>query len=154
STKVNLSAQTLDPGKHVIQIPVDLTTANLDTTFQITATAVADSSINDAKGGDLQTKVENRSVLPVGHTFVKGVDVLDGHVSQQATDIKVQGRNLGLEVTRTYSSASKSIDDVMGAGWSFNGESRLLLNGACQSATVIPADGSSQTFTKAGNAFT
>src|SRR5262249_6919093 len=43
---------------------------------------------------------------------------------------------------------------VMGAGWSFNGESRLLLNGSCQSATVIPADGSAQTFTKVGNAFT
>src|SRR5262249_40120772 len=80
-------------------------------------------------------------------------DVLDGHVVQQATDIKVPGRNLGLEVSRTYSSASKSTDDAMGAGWAFNGESRLLLNSGCQTATVIPADGSAQVFTKVGNAF-
>ncbi len=146
-SKVNISGQPLDPGAHVIQIPVDPTTANLDTSFQISATALADASVSAAAVGEIKLEVENRSVLPVGHTFVKGVDILDGHVVQQATDIKIPGRNLGLEVSRTYSSASKSTDDAMGAGWAFNGESRLLLNSGCQTATVIPADGSAQVFT-------
>src|SRR5205823_14240859 len=122
--------------------PLDPPTANLDPAVRISATALADASQSAAAVGEIKLEVENRSVLPVGHTFVKGVDILDGHVVQQATDIKVPGRNLGLEVSRTYSSASKSTDDVMGAGWAFNGESRLLLNSGCQSATVIPADGS------------
>ncbi len=148
ASKVNLSGLALDPGPHIIRIPVDATTANIETTFQISATALADPSQRDSRTGGLVSEVENKSVLPVGHTFVKGVDLLDGHLVRQATDIKVPGRNLGLELTRTYSSASKSADDLAGAGWSVNDASRLFLNSTCHTATVVPADGSSQVFSE------
>ena len=70
--------------------------------------------------GKIANKVINRPVLPVGRTFVKGVDVLDGHLVRQSTDVKIQGRHLGLEVTRTYSSSARGEDGVMGAGWGWN----------------------------------
>ena len=90
--------------------------------------------------------VLNRSVLPVGHTFVKGVDLLDGHLVQQSTDFKVPGRHLGLELTRTYSSAGWSSQGPLGGGWSLNYASRLYEDGDCGLVTVVTADGSSQVF--------
>ena len=88
----------------------------------------------------------NRSVLPVGHTFVKGVDLLDGHLVQQSTDFKVPGRHLGLEVTRTYSSAGWSSQGPLGGGWSLNYGAGLFVDGGCGLATVVTPDGGSQVF--------
>jgi RHS repeat-associated protein len=83
-------------------------------------------------------------VAPIGHTFVKGVDVFDGHVIQQVTDVKVPGRYLGLEITRTYSSSGARDDGDMGAGWAFNYGSSLS-ESECL-VTLSTADGTSVVF--------
>ena len=94
-------------------------------------------------------------MLPVGRTFVKGVDLFDGHLVRQATDVRVEGRHLGLEVTRTYSSAARAEDGVMGAGWAWNYDSAVTPSG-CGLYNVSTADGSGQVFrsTDGGHTFT
>jgi YD repeat-containing protein len=42
---------------------------------------------------------------PIGNTFVKGVDVADGHLAVSSTDISVPGIGSPLEFTRSYTSA-------------------------------------------------
>lgn len=97
-------------------------------------------------GGVITLQSEcNRAVLPVGRTFVKGVDLYDGHLVRQATDLKVPGRHLGLEVTRTYSSSGQDSEGLMGAGWAFNYEAGLVVS-SCGLVIVKTADGSSQVF--------
>lgn len=114
--------------------------------FVVHATDAADPLQTAQAEGQLKNEVINRSVLPVGRTFVKGVDLLDGHVVHQATDLQVPGRHLGLELTRTYSSAGSSREGLVGAGWSFGYHSRLYEDTTCGLATVVTADGSSQVF--------
>src|SRR5204863_578131 len=80
----------------------------------------------------------------------KGVDVLDGHVVQQATDLKLAGRHLGLEVTRTYSSSGNSAQGALGAGWAWNYASSLG-EAECGLVHVSTADGSSQVFRSTDN---
>jgi hypothetical protein len=76
-------------------------------------------------------------------------------VVQQSGDLAVPGRHLGLDVTRTYSSAGVSSEGVMGAGWAFNYASNLT-PGDCGLVNVSTADGSSQVFrtTDGGTTFT
>ena len=50
----------------------------------IAAAALDATPRRDVAPGELITPIRNRSVLPVGHTFVKGVDLLDGHLVQSA----------------------------------------------------------------------
>jgi hypothetical protein len=123
--------------------------------FEVAAIDQGDPLSRDAADGVIQRPLRNRSVLPVGHTFVKGVDLLDGHVVQQSGDLAVPGRHLGLDVTRTYSSAGGSSEGVMGAGWAFNYASSLVV-GDCGLVNVSTADGSSQVFRTidGGNTFT
>jgi RHS repeat-associated protein len=140
---------------HEIEIPAALLGQALDATarFEVRAFSVADDTIRDVARGQILNSLQNRSALPVGHTFVKGVDVLDGHVVQQHTDVKVQGRHLGLEVSRTYSSAGHSPEGVMGAGWAWN-YAASLTQLECGLVSVTTADGSSQVFQSNGDQFT
>ena len=96
--------------------------------------------------GTLRDERIDRAVLPVGRTFVTGVDLLDGHLVLQATDLKVEGRHIGLELTRTYSSAGRSAAGLVGAGWRLNYESALTPLPECGLALVRTADGGTQTF--------
>jgi YD repeat-containing protein len=70
--------------------------------------------------------VLNRSVLPLGQTFVKGVEVADGHLVRQAMDILLPGVNFNLEMARTYSSSAKGTDGAMGAGWAWTYDHRVI----------------------------
>ncbi len=87
----------------------------------------------------------NRAVLPVGRTFVKGVDLFDGHLVQQSSDLKARGRHLNLEVMRTYASSGTGAEGSMGAGWAFNYEASLTVS-ECTLVVVKTPDGSSQVF--------
>ena len=84
--------------------------------FNLHAVLAEDPEVTADAPGVVTTSLRNRSVLPVGRTFAKGVDLFDGHLVRQSTDLELPGRHLGLEVTRTYSSACGSPEGVMGAG--------------------------------------
>ena len=144
---VYLADLSLAPGTHVVSVPFGTIGNGLDTEkpFTVVATSESDPGRVAERQGRVANKLVNRPVLPVGRTFVKGVDLFDGHVVRQATDLKIQGRHLGLEVTRTYSSASKGEDGTLGAGWGWNYSSGLWPTG-CGLYSVSTADGSSQVF--------
>ncbi len=135
-------------GLHEVMVPAGIPELNSTkfAHFSVEARDAADPLQTATARGILDQSILNRSVLPVGRTFVKGVDLLDGHLVHQATDLQVPGRHLGLEVTRTYSSTGSSSEGLLGAGWSFGYASRLFEDGSCGLATVVTADGSSQVF--------
>jgi YD repeat-containing protein len=96
--------------------------------------------------GEIHDDLVNRPVLPVGRTFVEGVDLLDGHLVLQSTDIKLEGRHLALELSRTYSSAGPFARSPLGAGWSHSYDMQLAAVPACGLWVVRTADGGSQAF--------
>ncbi|WP_226994138.1 RHS repeat-associated core domain-containing protein [Myxococcus hansupus] len=75
----------------------------------------------------LKTSVMSEGRLPVGHTFIKGVSLVDGHLVKQAVDLEYPSRGLGLTWSRTYASG-ESEDGVLGLGWThaYNGIVRPL----------------------------
>ncbi|WP_239989146.1 RHS repeat-associated core domain-containing protein [Corallococcus macrosporus] len=77
----------------------------------------------------LKTSVMSEGRLPVGHTFIKGVSLVDGHLVKQAVDLESPSRGLGLTWSRTYASG-ESEDGVLGLGWThaYNGVVRPLGN--------------------------
>ena len=138
----------LGPGLHEVLVPAGLPELESDKVkpFALEARDAVDPAQATVANGVIKLNLVNRSVLPVGHTFVKGVDLLDGHLVQQSTDFKVPGRHLGLEVTRTYSSAGWSSQGPLGGGWSLNYAAGLFVDGGCGLATVVTPDGGSQVF--------
>jgi RHS repeat-associated protein len=143
-----LTGLDLPAGEHAVLVPVGLPELEADeqVPFSIEARDVEDPTQATLDSGIIASSVVNRSVLPVGHTFVKGVDLLDGHVVQQSTDLKVPGRHLGLELTRTYSSAGSNDEGPLGGGWSLNYAGRLFEDGRCGLVSVVTPDGGSQVF--------
>jgi RHS repeat-associated protein len=136
----------LTASAHAITLPGDLFPPDLDShPFVLRAVDASDPTLITEAPGVVVSALRNRAVLPVGRTFVKGVDLFDGHLVQQATDIKLPGRHLGLEATRTYASSGKSPVGLLGAGWGFNYASSLNF-GECDLVNVTTADGSSQVF--------
>ena len=93
--------------------------------FRVTAELPGDASSRMEALGELVVEADTHSVLPVGHTFVKGVDLLDGHLVASSTDVRVAGR-IPLELTRTYGSSGLRDGGAMGAGWTHNYLSRLV----------------------------
>ncbi|HEY2944840.1 MAG TPA: DUF6531 domain-containing protein, partial [Vicinamibacteria bacterium] len=145
----------MDAGTESILLPPALLglDPNARAPFELMVVDQADPSLQTVATGMVESAITNRSVLPVGHTFVKGVDLFDGHVVQQSTDFKVPGRHLGLEMTRTYSGAGRSSAGVIGAGWAWAYASALHI--ADCAVVVTTADGASQAFGSAdgGNTF-
>ena len=138
----------LPAGPHEVLVPGGLPELETDQVvpFALEARDVEDPGQSGIERGVIVSNVLNRSVLPVGRTFVKGVDLFDGHLVQQSADFKVPGRHLGLEVTRTYSSAGWSSQGPLGGGWSLNYAAGLFVDGGCGLATVVTPDGGSQVF--------
>jgi YD repeat-containing protein len=85
------------------------------------------------------------------HTFVKGVDLYDGHVVASSTDVRIPGRGPALEVVRTYGSSGSTDGGVLGAGWNLNYLSRLIISDC--SWMIVGGDGGGQRFTQVGNEF-
>ena len=147
----------LPAGPHVVSLSAGVLGGVYAVTkpFTVEARSIADPTFVREVEGTVEADIRNRSVLPVGHTFVKGVDIFDGHVVHQATDLQIPGRHLGLSVMRSYSSAAKGADGPMGAGWSFNYTSAVYPS-SCGVYVVVTMDGSSQSFqtTDGGLTFT
>ncbi|MDQ3263024.1 MAG: DUF6531 domain-containing protein, partial [Myxococcota bacterium] len=73
----------------------------------------------------LKTKVEIAGPLPIGHTFVKDVSVVDGHLTKQFEDLRLAGRGGALSLSRTYTSHGTEASPL-GRGWSHNLRSYVL----------------------------
>ena len=131
--------------------PSDLLNASARYKFRIQAIGVENPDLKEVYIGELNVEATGNVVLPVGHTFIKGVDLLDGHLVSSSTDLSISGRGPALAITRTYSSAGKSSRGVMGAGWSMNYHSTLIVSDCAW--TVVGGEGSGQRFIKVGDEF-
>ena len=147
SLPLEITDLALPAGPHIVSMPAGVLGGVFAVTkpFTVAARSIADPSLVREEEGTVEADIRNRAVLPVGHTFVKGVDIFDGHVVRQSTDLQVPGRHLGLSVVRSYSSAAKGAAGPMGAGWSFNYSSGVYPS-SCGVYVVVTSDGSSQSF--------
>lgn len=152
----SISDVSLEAGTHRVDLPPALLSSRLvdENPFRVAAVSLEDPDLQDQKDGLIRNDVLNRSVLPVGRTFVKGVDIFDGHLVQQETDISLPGRHLGLQSLRTYSSSGQGYEGAVGAGWDWNYDASLYPSDACGLVSVKTADGSSQVFRVSGDGFT
>ncbi|WP_240358944.1 DUF6531 domain-containing protein, partial [Myxococcus vastator] len=64
----------------------------------------------------LTTTVMSVGRLPVSHTFVKDVSLVDGHLVKRTVDVEVSSRGVGLSWGRAYSSGD-SDEGALGLGW-------------------------------------
>jgi len=131
--------------------PQDVANTAATYRFRIQAVAAVDSSLREEYIGSLRLDTTGNVVLPVGHTFAKGVDLLDGHLVSSSTDVTIPGRGPALEVVRTYANVGNSDGGVLGAGWSMNYLSTLVISSCAW--TVVGGDGSGQSFTRVGERF-
>ncbi len=106
-----------------------------------------DAATHVVRSGTLEHEVEIQERAPVGHTFVQGVDLWDGHLTMARQDFTYAGRRLPLEFTRTYSSAGDSSAGPMGAGWNHSHQIRLVRDD-CGRWTVIGGEGGGNVFTQ------
>ena len=144
-----LEGLSLSAGTHrlVLRAPRRASLALGERRFRLEAVAASGSRLTAE--GRLRDERIDPPVLPVGRVFVKGVDLLDGHLVHQVTDLDLEGRHLSLQLTRTYSSAGRSAAGLAGAGWRVSYESALTPLPECGLALVRTTDGSTQTFLQA-----
>jgi RHS repeat-associated protein len=146
----------LTAGRHLVSLPPgflgDALSARVP--FEITASDLSDPGFVERLPGELRGELLNRAVLPLGHVFVKAVDLLDGHLVRSETDLEIPGRHLGLALRRTYSSAGQSPGGALGAGWSWTYAAQISLD-SCGLVTLNTPE-SSQVFrtTDGGATFT
>ena len=84
--------------------------------------------------------------------MIKGVDIVDGHLSHSTEDVHIPGRGLSLEFSRTYSSAGNESAGPLGAGWTHN-YNMSLTRDTCGRLVVVGGEGSGNAFTFDGTAF-
>ena len=99
------------------------------------------AGVRESADGLVRDEIANRSVAPVGHLFVGGVDLQDGHLLVRASDLTLAGRHLPLEASRTYSSAGPRRRAPQGAGWSGPYDGRLAVLEECGLFVVHTSDG-------------
>jgi len=109
--------------------------------FTIIAERADDPSDKEKGKGIGVSRLVATDQLPIGHTFVKGVDIFDGHLVMSSTDLSIPGQGPQLQFSRTYSSKSSLEIGLMGVGWSSNYNSVVTRN-PCGVYTVFGADNS------------
>jgi len=119
--------------------------------YKVRARLLSDPSVSVEQGGEIELEIATHGVLPVGATFVKGVNLFDGHLVVSSTDARIGGR-IPLEIARTYGSeGSFSSEGALGVGWSFNYGSTLIATECF--VTVVGGDGTGQRFVRSGERF-
>ena len=91
------------------------------------------------------TREEQLSQRPIGHTFVKDVNVVDGGLVKRYDDLALPGRGSPLAFTRTYANRSDE-DSSLGRGWDHNYRSFVMPVSGGRYA-IVGGDGSGQVFT-------
>jgi len=94
--------------------------------FSFSATSTAEGRI-ETETGEIEVDVVRRAVPPVGHAMLNEVDLFDGGLSLDRTEIALPGRGPELEFTRTYKSTSNA-EGFLGLGWSHNLDSKLYIS--------------------------
>lgn len=141
-----LSDVVLEPGRHVLVLSSDALADPVGSRELELRARSPDGGPAEKQPVLVRGDIVNRPVLPVGHLFLLGVDLLLGKLVRQTTDLKLEGRHLALEVTRTYSGSGLALPGPTGVRWAFNYGSRLTPVEGCGLYVVTTADGSSQTF--------
>ncbi len=140
-------------GTYTLPIPLQDLPGYGDYTYEFTLVymeadpAVAGSvDVSKTVTGTLVYDLVKRATLPIGHTMVEGVDIVDGHLTHSAQDLRIPGLG-GLDITldRSYSSAGTDSGGVLGAGWNYNLAVRLERDN-CGRVTVIGGEGTGNTF--------
>nr|AYM53998.1 hypothetical protein [Pyxidicoccus sp.] len=103
-----------------------------------------------SKDATLTTTVGTVGKLPVSHTFVKDVSLVDGHLVKQSSDVEVPSRGLGLSWLRTYSSGEAD-DGLLGRGWSHSYEGAVMQAGTGYRFVVSGGEGGGQVFNCTGD---
>lgn len=143
----------LAAGEHTVAVPPHVIAPGLMTSqtaqvpFQLRGVAEDDPSVVQESPGIIAGSAFNRSMLPVGHTFVKDVDLYDGHLVVARTDIALAGRHLGVTARRVFSTSGVDRDGLLGAGWSFSYEASAYAM-SCGKVAVETPDGGKQLFTE------
>lgn len=115
--------------------------------FKITAVfREGNPNIESTANGKIIHNVVINEVLPIGHTFVKGVNLHDGHLAHSTQDVGIPGRGLSLDFTRTYGSVGNSSDGPIGAGWTHSYNVRII-HDACGWFVVKGGEGTGNAFT-------
>lgn len=114
--------------------------------YEIVATTADDEETHI---GRFIHREKRRGSLPLSHSFVKGVDVYDGHAVISAQDAAIGGRGPGLKFTRTYASHSGDDKTLLGRGWESDLESRVLRD-TCGTYTVTGGAGQGQRYLASG----
>jgi RHS repeat-associated protein len=145
----------LEAGFHEIPISTDRVSLPGEHPFEITAV------VEGADGGEpIETKATGAVVhdlaihgaYPIAHTLVKGVDLVDGHVSLSAEDAMIPGRGLSLDFSRSYGSSGISSSGPLGAGWSHS-YAMSLVKDSCGRYVVIGGEGSGNAFSFDGTRY-
>ncbi|HEX3529650.1 MAG TPA: DUF6531 domain-containing protein, partial [Thermoanaerobaculia bacterium] len=120
-------------------------------TYQLELRGVAqsDGSVDTAQTF-VDSEYRTRDSLPVGHTIVQGVDLWDGHLTLNREDFRLPGRGAPLEFQRNYSSSGGDAIGPLGAAWSHNYESRVIID-PCGEVIVIGGEGGGMRFVSDGN---
>lgn len=93
--------------------------------YEYELTAEADGRV-ETRTGRLIHREKRRDSLPLAHSFVKGVDVHDGHAVVSVEDAAIGGRGPGMRFSRTYSSHSGDDRTYLGRGWQSGLESEVI----------------------------
>lgn len=91
----------------------------------------------------LRTKVNDLGVMPLGHTFVKDVNVATGALVKQFNDLSIPGRGNALSFSRTYASNNHEVSRL-GMGWnhSWNSYLQVAPGGVASAYKMIVVGGS------------
>lgn len=123
----------LPPGTYQLELHGVSVADGGEETYQ--ATAISKYTLHDS--------------LPIGHAMVQGVDLWDGHLALSREDFRIPGRGAGLEFQRTYSSNASDDIGPLGAAWSHNYESRVIIT-SCGEVVVIGGEGGGMRFISDG----
>jgi RHS repeat-associated protein len=136
----------LPAGTNQVTITRDMVPNPGDHEFEITAVfRNNDPQIVSTFEGTIVHDVEINGFLPVGHSFIKGVDLFDGHLSIMRQDILIEGLGPNLEFTRSYGSVGNTGEGPMGAGWTHSYNARIVFD-SCQRVILIGGEGSGTRF--------
>ena len=134
----------LPAGRNAVIVTRDMVPVPGDHEFKIVA-KFSDQNIIGATIGTVEHEVVITEFLPVGHKFVKGIDLYDGHLTLQREDVSIRGVGPQLQFTRSYGSVGNSSDGPMGAGWSHSYMGRVTRD-QLGKITVIGGEGSGSRF--------
>lgn len=132
----------LAAGQNQVTILKDMVPNPGEHDFEITAIFNRqDPNIQATVTGKIVHNVVINETLPVGHSSVKGIDLMNGHLGIVRKDLSIPGLGPDLQFVRTYGSIGNRSTGPIGAGWFHNYHSRLVFD-ACDRVTVIGGEGS------------